>query len=144
MNEPVIHQAVTPTAVYPAREAPLMPVEGRRIVGYERYAGDLLVPVYEAPAPAVRTETVVVQRGVDKTAQQMAAGGVLAAGVGLGIDLAGHGIGAVLGGGGGTWVLIVLFVLARAHAVRTTVHNHTTVNNSNRWLGRSTTNTRQR
>lgn len=134
MNEPVIHQAVTPTAIYPAHEAPLVPVEGRRIVGYERYAGGL-VPVYEAPAPAVRTETVVMQRGIDKTAQQLVATGICAAGVGLGIDLTGHGIGAILGGSGGTWALVALLLLRFRPANRTTtVHNH-----NHGWFGRNTT-----
>lgn len=138
----------TATTHYPVpfEAADLVPAEARRIVGYERYAGDLLVPVYEAlPAP-VPPQPAVVPRGVDPLAQQLLFGGVGAgaagAGVGWGFGQALAGI-AEIGGTTGVIAVLALLALARAHAGRTTVNNHTTVNNTNRWLGRSTTNTRQ-
>ena len=132
--EQAIRDAIVPAAIYPAHEAPLMPVEGRRVVGYERYAGDLLVPVYEAPAPAVRTETVIVRRGVDEIAQRIAATGICAAGVGWCIDLAGHGVEAVLGGFG-IWPVLAIAAFRFRPASRTT----TITTNNNGWLSHSHT-----
>lgn len=83
---------------------------------------------------------------IDPRAQLVLAGGVGAGAAGAGI---GWGIGQALAGiaeMGGVAAFIavgLLLALARAHAGRTTVNNTTTVHNTNRWLGRSTTNTRQ-
>jgi hypothetical protein len=102
----------------------------------------------QAPAPMERLppRDLTPVPLVDPVAQRVVAGGVGAgaagAGIGWGIGQALAGIAAV-GGVTALVAVVVLLALARAHAGRTTVHNHTTVNNSNRWLGRSTTNTRQ-
>lgn len=125
--------------------APLVPVDGRRVVGYERHAG-MLLPVYEAPPAPTRVETVVVQRGIDPRAQVMAAGGILAAGTGLGIDLALSPM-AGIGTGGLMWLAIAVVAMRIGPTVArggTRIHQETHVHNTNRWLGRSTTNTHQR
>lgn len=135
-----------PLAGWPTEtSAPLVPVEGRRVVGYERYAG-MLVPVYEAPAAAVRTETVIVQRGIDPRAQVMAAGGVLAAGTGWGVNLA---LSPIAGMSTGSLMAIAVAVVAIRIGPALTrggtrVTNNTTVTHHNRWLGRSHTTTHQR
>lgn len=131
MTEPT-HYATTivPTAVH--QDAPLVPAEGRRVVGYERYAG-MLVPVYEAPAPAARVETVVVRRGVDEVAQRLVAAGVCAAGTGWGI---GQAVAPFTAGGGGflVWLVLAALVLRRPANRTTTITTH-----NNGWLSHSHT-----
>lgn len=137
-----------PTAYPVPTGAPgLAPTAERRIVGYERYAGDLLVPVYETvPAPVVPAPSAAVPRGVDPIAQRLLAGGIGAgaagAGVGWGLGQTLTGI-AGLGGGTSLVAILALLLLARTGRPRTTINNTTTVHNTNRWLGRSTTTTRQ-
>lgn len=65
---------------------PLTPAPARRIVGYERYADDLMVPVYETAAPVARVEPrdLTPQPLFDPVAQRLVGGGVFAAGVGVG------------------------------------------------------------
>lgn len=123
-----------------------IPVENRRIVGYERYAGDLLVPVYEAlPVPAP-PPPLPAQRA-DPIAQRLIAGGVGAgaagAGLGWGAGQAITGI-AELGSGAGLAAIVLLLLAARFGGGRTRIHNETHIHNTNRWLGRSTTTTHQR
>jgi hypothetical protein len=83
---------------------------------------------------------------IDPRAQLVLAGGVGAgtagAGIGWGVGQAFAGI-AAFGGISSLAVIAALLLLARLGGGRTTVNNTTTVHNTNRWLGRSTTNTRQ-
>lgn len=83
---------------------------------------------------------------IDPRAQFALFGGIGAgaagAGIGWGFGQAAAGV-AELGGGGFVGVALLLLLFARLGGGRTTVNNHTTVHNTNRWLGRSTTNTRQ-
>ena len=71
------------------RPQPLTPAPGpvgeRRIVGYERYASGL-VPVYEQQAPVqpAPPRDLTPRPVIDPVAQRLAAGGVLAIGVGVG------------------------------------------------------------
>lgn len=95
--------------------------------------------------PARAEAPVVVYRGVDPRAQVLAAGGVFAAGVGWGVGevvsaFAGINTGSLIAAG----VVLGVFKLPAAFARRPRITNNTTVNNTNRWLGRSTTNTHQR
>jgi hypothetical protein len=133
MNEPTTVRTVAPSAVY-QQPAPLVPVEGRRVVGYERYAG-MLVPVYEAP-PAPNPPPVVVRRGVDPLAQRLAATGVCAAGIGWGI---GQVLSPLTAGGGGALMWLVLLLLAARYrpTSRTTTTHITTHNHG--WLSHSHT-----
>lgn len=124
-----------------------MPVENRRVVGYERYAGDLLVPVYEALPVAAPAPPAPVPRSTDPIAQRLLAGGVGAgaagAGVGWGIGQAITGI-AELGSSAGLAAILLLLLAARLGGGRTRIHNETHIHNTNRWLGRSTTTSHQR
>lgn len=127
-------RAVLPTAVY-QQEAPVVPVEGRRVVGYTRYAGGL-APVYEAPPVPARVETVVVHRGVDPMAQRLVGTGACAAGVGWGI---GQILSPLTAGGGGALMWLALLIIAARYrpANRTTTTHITTVNRG--WLSHSHT-----
>jgi hypothetical protein len=102
----------------------------------------------QAPAPMERLPPRDLTPGplLDPVAQRIAATGMGAGAAGAGI---GWGLGQTLAGiasfgvGGAAAVVMLLLIAARLGGGRTVVNNHTTVNNSNRWLGRSTTNTRQ-
>ncbi|MFJ6608216.1 hypothetical protein [Streptomyces lydicus] len=86
------------------------------------------------------------QRGMDRTAQRLAAGGILAAGTGWGV---GEALSAAAGLGTGS--LIALAALATAWKIgpvmgRKTINNITntttvTSTNNSRWFGKSTTST---
>lgn len=83
-RNPTVYQPV-PLPTRPAA-GPLAPVPGRRIVGYQRYADDLMIPVYETAVAVVRTEPrdLTPQPLFDPVAQRLVGGGVFAAGIGLG------------------------------------------------------------
>lgn len=127
-------RTVLPAAVY-QHDTPLAPVEGRRVVGYERHAG-MLLPVYEAPPVPARVETVVVHRGFDPIAQRLLATGGAAAGLGWGI---GQVLSPLTAGGGGvlTWVALLLIAARMRPAARTTTMHITT--NNRGWLSHSHT-----
>lgn len=124
----------------PYQSADLIPVDDRRVVGYERYAG-MLVPVYESrQLPAI--QPLPPQRhGIDPMAQRMLYGGVgtgaAAAGVGWGLGEAAAG----LSSGGGLLLLCLLaaWKLSSSRGQGNT-HITQTVHHHNRWFGKSTTN----
>lgn len=106
----------------------LAPVPGRRVVGYEQY-GELLVPVYEAPAPPYPAAPVEPRRGMDPIAQRLWAAG-----------------GAALLAGVGGWLLfnpataICLVALAViVVALRSPRGGDTYITNINKWWGSSST-----
>lgn len=114
----------------------------------DAYGNYVPMPKDQAPAPLERQppRDLTPLPLIDPLAQRVVAGGIAAgaagAGVGWGAGQAFAGI-AAFGGIGSLAVIALLLLAARLGGGRTTVHNHTTVTNTNRWLGRSTTNTRQ-
>ncbi|MFI0156213.1 hypothetical protein [Streptomyces lydicus] len=100
-----------------------------------------LVRLHQPPAPQTAPTT-----GIDRTAQRLAAGGILAAGAGWGV---GEALNAAAGLGTGG--LIALAALATAWKIgpamgRKTINNITntttvTSTNNSRWFGKSTTST---
>jgi hypothetical protein len=141
----------TPLTPYKAQSlttyqpSPLEPIEGRRVVGYERYGGDLLVPVYEAlpvTAQPVALRDLTPAPLIDPVAQRVLAGGIGAgatgAGVGWGVGQAFAGI-AAFGGVTSLAVIAALLLVARLGGSRTQIHNETHVTNTNRWFGKSNT-----
>lgn len=102
--------------------AHLVPVEERRIVGYNRYADHLLVPVYETRSePIERTppRDLSPQPFLDPIAQRLLAGGLgggaLAAGTFWGLSQV---IDAALAGGGGALVWAAAAYFAAKFASR--------------------------
>ncbi|MFI9465733.1 hypothetical protein [Streptomyces xiamenensis] len=132
-----------------------------RIVGYREYGG-VLAPIYQEVAAVHPTppRDLSPQPLIDPRAQVLAAGGACAAGVGWG---AGQLLTAAAGMGAGTLLALAVVIAAarmQAPARRGSesggqqkgqpqqvskgpvynITNHTTVTNTNRWGGRSTTN----
>ncbi|MEU9616930.1 hypothetical protein AB0D56_36220 [Streptomyces sp. NPDC048209] len=135
------HPVVHPAAVWTSQQdAPLVPYERPRIV-YVPDAYGQMVPMlhHQAPAPTQRTppRDLTPQPLIDPRAQVLAAGGVFAAGAGWGIGqalsaLAGIGTGALM------WLAIAIVAAKMAPAVgRTTTVTNTTVTNTSRWFGKS-------
>lgn len=111
-------------------------------------SNSVAVPAEYVQAPAVyQPRDLTPQPLFDPVAQRVMAGGIGAgaagAGVGWGVGQAFAGI-AAFGGVTSLAVIAALLLVARLGGSRTQIHNETHVTNTNRWLGRSTTNTHQR
>jgi hypothetical protein len=114
----------------------------------DAYGQMVPMPKDQAPAPMERLppRDLTPAPLIDPRAQFALFGGIGAgaagAGIGWGFGQAAAGI-AEFSGGGFVGVVLLLLLAARLGGGRTTVTNTTTVHNTNRWLGRSTTNTHQ-
>lgn len=136
---PVVH----PAAVYQPAPLDLRHVDRPAIVYIPNAYGEMVPMLRDlAPAPMERTppRDLSPQPLIDPRAQVLAAGGVFAAGAGWGIGqalsaLAGIGSGALM------WLAIAIVAAKMAPAVgrTSTVTNNTTITNTNRWFGKSTT-----